>query len=147
MDEKVAKLKTPEECERFAKNAIERNRRDLADEARKRAVELRAEAYGAKSQAERECLEAIYAYEEVLTAKNGRRTRASRTWQMIKRHGILGAVERAVNREAETAGYTALLKMGLQDYAFEAVVVRHPELFSAETVQHSKARVDEWKRT
>ena len=147
MDEKVAKLKTPEECERFAKNAIERNRRDLADEARKRAVELRAEAYGAKSQAERECLEAIYAYEEVLTAKNGRRTRASRTWQMIKRHGILGAVERAVNREAETVGYTALLKMGLQDYAFEAVVVRHPELFSAETVQHSKARVDEWKRT
>ena len=147
MDEKVTKLKTPEECERFAKNAIERNRRDLADEARKRAVELRAAAYGAKSQAERECLEAIYAYEEVLTAKNGRRTRASRTWQMIKRHGILGAVERAVNREAETAGYTALLKMGLQDYAFEAVVVRHPELFSAETVQHSKARVDEWKRT
>lgn len=147
MDEKVAKLKSPEECERFAKNALERNHRDLADEARKRAVELRAQAYGAKTQAERECLEAIYAYEEVLTAKNGRRTRASRTWQMIKRHGILGAVERAVNREAETAGYTALLEMGLQDYAFEAVVVRHPELFSPETVQHSKARADEWKRT
>ena len=147
MDEKVARLKTPEECERFAKNALERGRRDLADEARKRAVELRAEAYGAKSQAERECLEAIYAYEEVLTAKNGRRTRASRTWQMIERHGILGAVERAVNREAETAGYTALLKMGLQDYAFEAVVVRHPELFTPETVQRSQNRVDEWKRT
>lgn len=147
MDEKVAKLKTSEECERFAKNAIERSRPDLADEARKRAVEIRAEAYGAKSQAERECLEAIYAYEEVLTAKNGRRTRASRTWQMIKRHGILEAVERAVNREAETAGYTALLKMGLQDYAFEAVVIRHPELFTPETVQRSQNRVNEWKRT
>jgi hypothetical protein len=147
MDEKVARLKTPEECERFAKNALERGRRDLADEARKRAVELRALAHGAKSQTERECLEAIYAYEEVLTAKNGRRTRASRTWQMIERHGILGAVERAVNREAETAGYTALLEMGLQDYAFEAVVVRHPELFTTETVQRSQSRVDEWKRT
>lgn len=147
MDERVAKLKTPEECERFAKNALERNRRDLADEARKRAVALRAMAYGAKTEAERECLEAIYAYEEVLTAKNGRRTRASRTWQMIERHGILGAVERAVNRETETAGYTALLEMGLQDYAFEAVVVRHPELFSPETVQHSHARVNEWKCT
>jgi hypothetical protein len=110
-------------------------------------VELRALAHGAKSQTERECLEAIYAYEEVLTAKNGRRTRASRTWQMIERHGILGAVERAVNREAETAGYTALLEMGLQDYAFEAVVVRHPELFTPETVQRSQSRVDEWKRT
>ena len=146
MDEKVVKLRTPEECERFAKNALERDRRDLADEARKRAVALRAEAYGAKSQAERECLEAIYAYEEVLTAKNGRRTRASRTWQMIKRHGILEAVERAVNRETETTGYTALLEMGLQDYAFESVVVRYPELFTAETVQRSQDRVDEWKR-
>jgi hypothetical protein len=147
MDEKVTRLKTPEECERFAKNALERNRRDLADEARKRSVELRAEAYGAKTRAERECLEAIYAYEEVLSAKNGRRTRASRTWPMIKKHGILGAVERAVNREAETAGYTALLEMGLQDYAFEAVVVRYPELFSPETVYRSRTRVDEWKRT
>jgi hypothetical protein len=146
MDERVTNLMTPEECERFAKNALERNRRDLADEARKKAVELRAQAHGAKTQAERECLEAIYAYEEVLTAKNGRRTRASRTWQMLKRHGILGAVERAVNREAETAGYTALLEMGLQDYAFEAVVIRYPELFSPETVQRSKARADEWKR-
>jgi len=97
MDERVAKLKTPEECARFAKNALERNRRDLADEARKKAIELRAEAYGAKTQAERECLEAIYVYEEVLIAKNGRRTRASRTWQMIKRHGILGAVNKNIN--------------------------------------------------
>jgi len=147
MDEKVAKLKTPDECERFAKNALERNRRDLADEARKRAVELRAATYGAKTQAERECLEAVYAYEEVLSSKRGgRRIRASRTWQMIQRHGILGAVERAVNRDVETTGYTALLEMGLQDYAFEAVVVRHPELFSPETVRHSRMRVDEWKR-
>jgi len=147
MDERVARLKTPEECERFAKNAIERNRRDLADEARKRAVELRAMAYGAKSEAERECLEAIYAYEEVLTSRNGRRTHASRTWQMIKRHGILEAVERAVNRETETSGYAALLEMGLQDYAFEAVVMRYPALFSAETVEHSKRRIAERNQT
>jgi hypothetical protein len=31
--------------------------------------------------------------------------------------------------------------MGLQDYAFEAVVVRHPELFSAEAVAQSQARI------
>lgn len=147
MDEKVAKLKTPEECKRFAKNALKRNRPDLAEEARKRAVELRAKAYGARTDVERECLEAVYAYEEVLTAKNERRTRASRTWKMIKTHGILGAVERAVNRGKETVGYTALLEMGLQDFAFEAVVVRHPELFSPEAVQRSKARIDEWNRT
>ncbi len=147
MDERVAKLKTPEECERFVKNVLARNRRDLADEARKKAIELRAAAYGASTEAERECLEAVYAYEEVLTSKNGRKTRASRTWQMIKRHGILGAVERAVNRKEETVGYTVLLEIGLQDYAFEAVVLRYPELFSIETIQRSSARIAGWKRT
>lgn len=40
-----------------------------------------------------------------------------------------------MKRETETAGYKALLEMSLQDYALEAVVVRHPGLFSTETVQ------------
>ena len=67
---------------------------------------------------------------------------------MITRHGILGAVERAVNHVARTAGYHfALLDMGLQDYAFEAVLVRHPELFSPDTVQRSRKRVEKWNAT
>lgn len=56
-------------------------------------------------------------------------------------------IERAVNREVEAVGYTALLEMGLQDYAFEAVVVRHPDLFSPEAIQHAKGRVNERKRS
>ena len=67
MDERVRNLKTPEQCEIFARNATERDRPDLADEARVRGVQLRAESYGAKTDAEREAIQAIYAYEEVLT--------------------------------------------------------------------------------
>lgn len=145
MDERVRNLKTPEQCEIFARNATERDRPDLADEARVRAVQLRAEAYGAQTDAEREAIQAIYAYEEVLTQKNGKRTRASRTWPMIKRYGIIGAVERAVNREVETQGYTALVEMGLEDFAFEAVILRHPDVFSDEAVERSKKRLSEWR--
>jgi len=145
VDYRIKKLKTPESCEQFAKNAERLNRPDLAKEAHRRAVELRAELHGAKTQAEKECLEAVYAYERILTARNRRTTRASRTWQMIKRRGILPAVERAVNRPHETAGYTALLEMGLEDYAFEAVIVRYPDLFSNEAVQRSKERIEKWK--
>lgn len=141
MDERVMKLRTPEECEIFARNAAARNRQDLAREARVRAIQLRAEQYGATSQAEREALEAVYAYEEFLSAKNGRRTRANRTWQMIARHGILGAVERAVDRRQETQGYLALTEMGLQEFAFEAVILRHPALFSQAAIEKSKERV------
>ncbi|EQD69645.1 hypothetical protein B1A_06793 [mine drainage metagenome] len=146
MDEMIAKLKTPGECAIFEKNVTERGRPDLAVAARKRALELQAQRYGASSDVERKCLEAIYAYEQILSAKNGKKTRANRTWQMIKRHGILGAVERAVNRESETMGYTALREMGLEDYAFEAVVVRYPTLFTVEAVERSQERINGWKR-
>ena len=133
MDERVKQLKTPGECERFIRNVIERYP-DLAQEARRRSVELRASAHGAQGAIEKEALKAVYAYEEVLNIKHGRRTRASRTWQMIERHGIIKAVERAVNRKKETIGYTALVEMGMQDFAFEAVVIRYPEVFSQEAV-------------
>ena len=144
MDDRVMNLKTPEQCEIFARNATERNRPDLADEARIRSVQLRADEYGATSVAENEALQAVYAYEEVLTKRNGKKTRASRTWQMIKRHGILQAVERAVNREAETQGYIALQEMGLSDFAFEAVILRHPALFSEAAIKISKDRLADW---
>ncbi|MHB1751685.1 MAG: hypothetical protein ACYCTF_03095 [Acidiferrobacter sp.] len=109
----------------------------------KRAVNLLAEAYGAQSDAERDSIRAVYAYEKGLTAQNGRKTRASRTWQMIKRYGILPAVERAVNREAETLGYARLLEAGWQDYAFEAVVARYPDWISPEALQRSRTRLEE----
>jgi hypothetical protein len=115
--------------------------------ARKRAIELRAKAHGANTDAERECLEAVYAYERVLSKIRGKNLRATRTWQLIKRHGIIAGVERAVNRESETSGYTALIEMGLGNYAFEAVVLRYPTFFSAKAIQHSQDRINAQKNT
>jgi hypothetical protein len=142
MDETVRRLKTPEECEQFIKNVQEKYPA-LAIEARRRAVEMRAAAHGAKTPAETEALQAVYAYEEVLSAKRGRKIKASRTWQMIKRHGIISAVERAVNRSDETLGYTTLIEMNMQDFAFEAVVLKYPDVFSPETIDRAKARMGE----
>ena len=65
---------------------------------------------------------------------------------MIKKHGILEAVERAVNRSQVTQGYDALVELGLEDFAFEAIVVRYPKLFSRDAVERSKERMDEWKK-
>ena len=144
MDERISRLTTPEECEQVALN-VETRLPELAREARRRAVELRAAAHGATSEAEREALEAVYAYEKVLSLKKGKNVRASRTWQMIKRHGIIIAVERAVNRQQETAGFKALVDMGMQDFAFEAVVCRHPSIFSPEALKRSQDRLKEWQ--
>jgi hypothetical protein len=141
MSDIISKLRTPEECAIFEKNVTERGQPELALAARKRAIELRAQKYGATSDVERQCLEAVYAYERVLSQKHGRNIPAARTWQMIKRHGIIRAVERAVDRKAEASGYRALVEMGLQDYAFEAVILRHPESFSPAAVQRSRERL------
>jgi hypothetical protein len=144
MDERIARLTTPEECEQLALN-VESRLPELAREARRRAVELRAAAHGAISEVEREALEAVYAYEKVLSVTKGKNIRAARTWQMIKRHGIIIAVERAVNRPKETAGYKALVGMGMQDFAFEAVICRHPSVFSPTALERSKERLKEWQ--
>ncbi len=146
MDARVARLKSPEDCEQFAKNVEERGKPELALQARRRALEIRAEQRGAKTEVEKEALQAIYAYEEFLTRKNGRRTRAMRTWQMIERRGILPAIERLVNRKTDASGYTALVEMGMQDFAFEAIVLRYPEEFTSETVQRAKHRLEGWGR-
>jgi hypothetical protein len=143
MDERVARLTTPEECEQFAKNADERGHPDLAKDARRRGVELRAIAHGAHTDVEREALQAVYAVEEVATHRNGRKTRASRTWQSFERHGILETVQRAVCRRAPTEGYEMLVEMGMDDFTFEAVVLRYPTLFRPETVERAQERVNQ----
>ena len=89
MDERVQKLRTPKDCEVFARNATKLGEHVLATEATRRAITLRADSYGATSDAERECLEAIYAYEEILFRKHGRRVKASRTWKVIRERGII----------------------------------------------------------
>lgn len=140
-DDPVLKLKTPEACEQFAINVEERGKPELALAARRRAVELRAAAHGAKTTAEREALEAVYAYERTLFMKHHKNIRASRTWRMIARRGIIPAVEHVVTRNDESTGYTALVQMGMADKAFESVVLRHQDVFSAEAIRCSNARL------
>ena len=55
-------------------------------------------------------------------------------------------MERAVIRPTQTAGYELLVEMGLADFAFEAVILRHPEQFSEEAVQRSELRLSELGR-
>jgi len=144
MDQRVQDLRTPEECEIFARNASRLGRHDLAAQAPLRAIQLRAEKYGAESDAEMEALQAVYAYEEVLSKQKGKRATATQTWQMIKRRGIFEGVERALNKDSVTQGYNSLVEMGLEDFAFEAVILRHPDEFSEAAIDKSKQRLEEW---
>ena len=84
MDSTVARLATPEECEQYAKNVRERHP-ELAQQARRRAIELRAAAHGAETEAEADALRVLYAYEEALFVKHGKRVKAAYTRRKIAR--------------------------------------------------------------
>jgi hypothetical protein len=66
---------------------------------------------------------------------------------VVKRHGVIGAVERAVNRPTDASGYLALVEMKMQDITFEAVVLEHRDCFSAEAVQRSGERLKSWQES
>ena len=105
-------------------------------------MELRAATHWPETTVDRECLEAIYAYERAEAHLRGKKFHAS--WPMIKRIGVVPAVETIVKRPVETAGYRTLVELGLVDKAFEAVVLRHEALFSPDAVKVSRDRLRKW---
>lgn len=140
IDPTVQRLKSPGDCEQYAKN-VEAKHPDLAKQARRRGVELRALQYGTNTDVERDALQAIYALEEVRSQRAGRRVRANRTWQSVQRHGIVPTVERVVARRAVTKGYDWLVNAGMEDFTFEAVVLRNPNLFSPMALSQAEERL------
>jgi hypothetical protein len=114
---------------------------DVTAADRKATIRRRAAVHVATSAAEREAYEAVYAYEEAASTLKSRRVRASRTWQVIERKGVIAAVDAIVTRKDETPAYRILVEMGLQDMTFEAVVLRHKEAFSADAIVASERRL------
>ncbi len=146
MDQRVKNLKTVADCKVFAQNARELNRIDLANQARERTIELNAQTHSADSNVEREGWEALYAYEEYLSARNGKKTRAIRQRDLIKRRKIVPAIEQiVVNGTVETEGFEMLLEAGLLDYSFESTILRHPESFSANAATVARARLSQFQ--
>jgi hypothetical protein len=137
----VGHLKTPEDCEQVALN-VEAKQPAFAIAARRKAIEIKASTHKATTEAEEHALQAVYAYERVMTLARGRKTRATRQWQMVTKLGIINAMEAIVKSPTDGTVVDALAKMGMQDRSFEAVVVRHPDVFSAEAVAMSQHSID-----
>lgn len=136
-EQRALSAKTPEEAESLEANALKGGNKTLAQLARRRGIELRARinGQGAITDIEHECVESVYALEKC----SGKR--ANYTWRMLKARGILPAVEQLVTKKQESPGYTKLAELGLQRYAFEAVVLRHKDAFTPEAVAASLKRL------
>jgi hypothetical protein len=92
-------------------------------------VDLRAERAGASSEVEFAALRAIFAYEEALSYTKGKRTRATGTWQMVNRSGLIPAIARRLASGVDTSVDQTLKELGMEDYSFAAVQEGYPEFF------------------
>lgn len=142
MDYRVERLRTPAECAIFARNAIAKNRPDLALEANRKAVNLNVSTHETTTPLEAEGLATVYAHEAMLAHRNGRKTRAVATWKDVNRHGVVAAIQKIVSRPTQTDNRVELRELGLEDLSFEAFVLRHEASFNAAAVQLAKKRFE-----
>jgi hypothetical protein len=129
MHELVERIKKPELCYVFAKNAVNRGHPELALQAYRRAVDLRAEQHEDQSEAEQAALRAIYAYEEALSYAKGKRTRATGTWQLVNKHGVFPALSKRLGARGVEELIPVLKELGMEDYSFDAVHKAYPQEF------------------
>ena len=129
MHELVQRIKKPELCYVFAKNATKRGHPELALQAYRRAVDLRAEQHEAESDAEQAALRSIYAYEEALSFSKGKRTRATGTWQMVTKHGVFTTLAKRIGARGVEDVKAVLKELGMEDYSFDAVREAFPQEF------------------
>jgi hypothetical protein len=140
---RITRLKTRDECDQFIKN-VEGTRPDLAQAARRRAVDLQVAADdAATSPVLRDIRGALYAYEEVLFLKHGKRLRANHTRRAFGNHGDIGAVERIVLKP-DSEGLANMEAASMFDWTFEAVVARNSEHFSEAANAAARAKLEQW---
>jgi len=83
-----------------------------------------------------EVVQAIEVYERVAGHP------ATRTWPMIERYGIIGALSRLVVSPDLQKGFKALRDSDQLKYTFEAIVVRHKERFEPDVVEAARWRLE-----
>ena len=133
----VEKLcKSVEDCDKFAQNAMNQSRNNLADRVRRHKWRLQSGNEGVSDPAEFACYEALHAYEDVVVGR-----RASRMRPSIKKHGMIGAVDRLVSRKETAEGLGTLKRTGYLQFSFEAVVKKFPDRFSEKAVGHATKRL------
>jgi hypothetical protein len=85
----------------------------------------------------------IAAYEQLLSEKNGKRTRATRTNEKVKRHGIVKVLQDWASSKYRAYGFTMLVDRGLVDLTGEHLVVEYADQFPEETVENAKRHLEE----
>ena len=135
-----SRLTTQAEALQLMKNAERLGRRDVYDSAFRRFCELS----GASQVGDvlKDVLKAISAFELLMTERNGRTTRASRTRQKLNRDGPVKLVSDLALRPIPSDGFVTLVENGMADLTFEYIAIRHPDQFGADVIASARKRLE-----
>jgi hypothetical protein len=134
-------INDPARLRKLRANAERLGETALALQCNIRIAELAGQSYD--DEIEREFWIAVTCAEEFKTVENGKTTRLSRTRQKYARVGALACITDWALDPKVTEGFRILLAAGRPDLTGEAIALRHPDKFSAETVQAASRKLKE----
>jgi hypothetical protein len=94
----------------------------------------------------RDFAQTLAAYEELLTDKNGRTTRASRTRQKLARKGVEQSLEDWAMAVQPTEGFALLMDNDLKHLTGEHLVIKYSDRFSPEAVKRARERIESYRK-
>jgi hypothetical protein len=139
-DPDPANFDDPDKLRRIANNARRLGRTDFVRNCQARIAELAGAAY--EDAIESEFWQALAIAEELAAERNGKATRMTQTRQKHTRQGVVKCLEDIVSKDAITEAFTALIAAGKPELVFEAIVLRHSELFSEGAIQASTQKLE-----
>lgn len=139
MAKPIAGYTDPNDLRTLMTNAKRLGRDDIWREAFQRLCSL--EGADQTEPLHRDFYQTLAAYEHLLSQKNGRATRASRTRLKLKSKGVVQCLEDWVTSKTPTEGYELLMANGMAEMTGERLVLKYPEQFSADATAAAKARL------
>ena len=135
---RIAKMTDANGLRNLMDNARRLGREDLYLHAFRRLCEL--EGLDLSDPLERDFYQVLNAYEELLTEKNGRTTKANRTRQKLKNKGVTQClIDWAVGNA--TGGFELLVGKGLPELTAEYLVIQYEDRFENEVVEAAKLKL------
>jgi hypothetical protein len=139
MAKPISKYTDPKELRNLMANAKRLKRDDVWREAFLRLCSL--EGGDQADPLHHDFYATLAAYEELLTEKNGRTTRASRTRQKLKNKGVVECLEDWATASVGTDGFNLLVSLGMVELTGEYLVMKYPHRFSQQAVDAASARM------
>lgn len=138
--EQISRMTEPQRLRALMKNAERLGRPDVKANAFHRLCAL--EGLACDDALERDFYTTLNAYEELLTEKNGRTTKAARTRQKLRNKGPQECLaDWAIGQP--TDGFNALVERGMWELTGEHLVVKHHTQFEPHVVAAARRRLED----